>query len=113
MTTHYILDENRRPLPVGWLTWMLWNAEADRRVALDEPLRWLRISTVFVGVDYGHGDDPPLLFETMLFVHGSPCAHVKTPSWGEAEKAHAEVLAATFKTLPQIVAVMAGEEQAS
>lgn len=39
------------------------------RVALDTTPAGIRISTVFLGLDYNFGDGKPLLFETMTFNH--------------------------------------------
>jgi hypothetical protein len=33
------------------------------------PNLWL-VSTVFLGLDHGHGGGPPVLWETMIFAHG-------------------------------------------
>lgn len=42
--------------------------ESDRRVA-DTLLPWGgRVSTVFLGLDFGSGDGPPLIFETIVFL---------------------------------------------
>ena len=32
------------------------------------------VSTVWLGLDHGWGDGPPLIFETMIFCHGHKCS---------------------------------------
>jgi hypothetical protein len=52
------------------LAWGRWFASAERRVAVTCLTPTLEVSTVFIGLNHnisGHG--PPLLFETMAFVH--------------------------------------------
>jgi hypothetical protein len=39
---------------------------AYKRVAYHE-VGTLRVSTIWLGLDYGWGDRPPLIFETMIF----------------------------------------------
>jgi len=42
----------------------------DRRIAFDTVRRFgisADVSTVFLGLDHGWGDGPPILFETMIF----------------------------------------------
>jgi hypothetical protein len=91
---HYILD-GREPVPCDDLmTWARWLHEADRRVAREELSGWT-VSTVFLGLDHGWGDGPPLLFESMLF---APETHSDTEcercsTWAEAEAQHAAMVA--------------------
>lgn len=66
--------------------------DRNRRVARDE-LGDCRVSTVFLGLDHGDGDGPPLVFETMVF--GGPfdqwCDRCST--YDEAEAQHARAVA--------------------
>ena len=81
----YILDEQRRPVPVeDTLVWGRWFQDfKNRRVAHDE-IVWrytglnvvedlvVRVSTIFLGIDHDYGfSGRPLLWETMVFEHPS------------------------------------------
>ncbi len=77
MSDFYILDGEQRPVkvegPDAVLEWGRWFEVADeeRRVALDE-VGGACISTVFLGLDHNWSDDgPPILYETMIFAHGT------------------------------------------
>jgi hypothetical protein len=56
------------PKPVLLNEWVRWRMDNNdkRRVALDRVGDTV-ISTIFVGLDYGYGDGPPEIFETMIF----------------------------------------------
>ena len=62
------LSARRRLSNRIYLIWARWFETADRRVALTE-VSGIRVSTVFLGLDYRFsGEGPPLLlFETMTF----------------------------------------------
>jgi len=65
---HYILDDNGEIQVADLMTWAQWfESHPDkRRIAYDE-LGKAKVSTVFIGLNHNWGDDPPLLFETMIF----------------------------------------------
>ena len=64
---HYILDDERRPVPVDMMTWAQWFEDADRHVA-ETFTELYRVSTVFLGLDHNFREDgPAILFETMAF----------------------------------------------
>lgn len=69
---YYILDDDNNPVPAASIeAWSAWFEEASksgrkvlrRTKVLDDCL----VSTVFLGIDHGFGDGPPILFETMIF----------------------------------------------
>ena len=64
----YILDDHHQPVPCEDLrTWAIYMDRANRHVA-DETIGGVRVSTVFLGLDYNFsGQGWPLLFETMIF----------------------------------------------
>jgi hypothetical protein len=67
----YILDENNKAIPTEdvklWGAWYAESLEIKRRVAVDD-INNTRISTVFLGLDHGFGENhKPLLWETMCF----------------------------------------------
>lgn len=72
--------------------WMC--SPSRRRVALDY-IGVYRVSTVFLGIDHGHGDDyGPILFETMVFKGDSSedlfCKRYGT--WDDAFESHGNVV---------------------
>lgn len=65
----------------------------ERSVALTELPDGIRVSTVFLGLDYSFGDGPPLLFETMIF-GGKHSDYVdRYSTWQQAEAGHAVAVA--------------------
>jgi hypothetical protein len=74
MSDTYILIDGE-PVATDWQTWAVWftRAKADyepgninsRRVAAWEH-HGVVVSTVFLGVNHGFGEGPPLLFETLV-----------------------------------------------
>ena len=84
------------------LEWARWFEEANRVVACTHLIDGSRVSTVFLGLNHGWGDGPPMIFETALFSSEtiySPilkrevqeCEIVaRYATWGEAEAGHME-----------------------
>ena len=71
MIDWYILDDANTPVKVEMLEAAKWLEEATKsrrkqagRTTLESGIL---VSTVFLGLDHGCGDGPPLLFETMAF----------------------------------------------
>lgn len=72
--------------------WARWRAD-NSPVVMQEYVGPLFVSTVFIGLDARHiGTGDPLLFETMVFSDGDDRYQVRTSTWGQAEKAHAEAV---------------------
>lgn len=63
------------------------------RVANTDLTDGSHVSTVFLGLNHGWGDGPPLLFETMVF--DGPCDgdQERCSTWEQAEAQHASVVA--------------------
>lgn len=64
----YRLDERGEPQPVPEgmfhvIAWGRWFENMNPTLAFDE-IDGVQVPTVFLGVDYGHGDGPPVLWET-------------------------------------------------
>lgn len=64
----YILDEDKRPVEVDYLTSTKWLGKAGNRIIdrTDMP-RGVFVSTVFLGFNHAWDGGPPVLFETMIF----------------------------------------------
>lgn len=92
MNDKYLL-KGHKPVPVEDLVeWARWYETANRRVA-ETVLGDVRVSTVFLALDHRMRDqDPPLLFETMIF--GGPQAGYceRYSTWEEAEEGHAQAV---------------------
>ena len=64
----YILDESGNPVvEPDLMKWGHWMGTGNRHIALDRLAEGVKISTLFLGVDYNFGEGPPILFETMIF----------------------------------------------
>lgn len=49
------------------------------------------VSTVFLGIDHGFGEGPPLIFETMAFLNGEEQDMTRSSTWAEAERQHRDM----------------------
>lgn len=93
MMMYYNLDENKNPVECTLHEWgELYNTETgqdERRVAFDE-IDGYEVSTVFLGLDHGHGfSSRPLLFETMIFGKGPGDGYqTRCSTWDEALQMH-------------------------
>jgi hypothetical protein len=100
MSNKYIL-EGRETRPVSLEEWAKWFETGNRRVGQDTVGDKL-VSTVFLGLDHSFGEPRPILFETMVFPHGSwseeYCARYST--YNEAEAGHKAVVEALQKGEP-------------
>lgn len=91
--TYYILDDKGNPIAEkDVLVWGRWLETADRTVAKDN-VGDVKISTVFLGLDYSWGDGPPLLYETMIFGGEHDQYLERYTTREEALKGHKVVLA--------------------
>jgi len=96
--THYILDDQQRPVPLpdeDLMKWARWFGQANelRTVGWDI-YAGCKISTVFLGLDHNFMDNgPPILWETMVF--GGPMDQYQqrcSGTWEQAEAMHAAVV---------------------
>jgi hypothetical protein len=99
MSDHYILKGHEPVEEPDLLRWGKWFGTADRHVALSIQGD-VRVSTVFLGLDYSFGDGPPLLFETMAFVGDEEQGCERYSTWDEAEAGHRRWVAEIFKPTP-------------
>lgn len=90
----YILGpDGRTPEPVEDVaSWGRWFETADRQVA-DDRIGDIRVSTIFLGLDYSFTVGPPLVFETMIFGGGMSDAEWRYATWDEAVEGHKKALA--------------------
>lgn len=108
----YILDKDGNPVPepdlIRWALWLEFSHlaldKSNRIVAQDEILG-VRVSTVFLGLDYGHPRDrphKPILWETMIFrgPHDGYCR--RYTSRADAEQGHREAIELVKNTDPNL-----------
>jgi hypothetical protein len=63
----FLLGPNHEVLPVRDLYEWAQGFEAAERHVAQTTINSLRVSTIFLGLDYSRGHGPPLFFETMIF----------------------------------------------
>jgi hypothetical protein len=76
------------------LEWAEWFQNADRSVSWTELSGNASVSTVFLGLNHNYSGGPPLLFETAIIRAGEFDIHSRYGTWDEAERGHAEIVAA-------------------
>jgi hypothetical protein len=87
--TFYILDSQRHPVAVDVYEWARWFEDLSNRRVAETCIGPVRISTVFLGMDYRFGGrGPPLLFETMVFGGKEDRDTWRYSSWDDAETGH-------------------------
>lgn len=88
MSDHWILD-GKTPVKADLMTWARWLQNAERSVAKNKEGDVL-VSTVFLGLDHSFGpNEPPLLFETMIFGGEHDQYQERCSTWEQAEAMHA------------------------
>lgn len=88
----YILSDDGTPIVASSVQeWGRWFETHDRRVAYDR-LPTCDISTVFLGLDHGWGEGPPVLWETMVFGGKLDGEQRRYTSMSDALAGHREVV---------------------
>jgi hypothetical protein len=90
----WYIEKDGEPVAVSASEWSRKRGTVeDWRVAVDE-IGDVKVSTVFLGLDHGDGDGPPVLWETMIFggVHDGDCERYTSRADAEAGHARAVVL---------------------
>jgi hypothetical protein len=93
MSDYYILKNGEPAKADNVLAWGRWfeGADEERRVAADE-IGDVRVSTVFLGLDHGYGEGPPVLYETMIFGGEHDDYQERYSTRAEAEAGHARAV---------------------
>ncbi|WP_052764133.1 hypothetical protein [Microvirga massiliensis] len=91
-----LIDKVPRPLAndePSLLQWAEWHQSFENRVVAKTKVGPdIEVSTVFLGLDHGFMDGPPLLFETMVFAdddHPENGYVERYSTWEQAERGHA------------------------
>jgi len=88
MSDKFILD-GHKPIPCDDLMqWAKWFETADRIVAKTKIADDVKVSTVFLGLNYNYGDGEPILFETMIFGGKLDEEMERYSTWQDAEEGH-------------------------
>jgi len=100
LSDKYILKDHTPILEPDLTKWLKWFETANRRV--DETFitnnitkEKIRVSTVFLGLNHNYiQEEPPLLFETMIFGGKFDEEEYQTrcSTWKEAEKMHQKAI---------------------
>lgn len=68
MMDHWILDDDGNPIATDAMTWARWFQDTDaRQVARTVLPDGGFVSTVFLGLDHGSGEGPPVVWESLAF----------------------------------------------
>ena len=90
---YWVLGPNHEIIPATMAAWSMMFGDESRRVAATD-VGEVRVSTVFLGIDHGHGmTDEPLLFETMVFGGPHDGEMDRYATWDEAMAGHAAMVA--------------------
>ena len=85
---YYIL-EGKEPKQIdSVLEWGRWFNKNKKHVALTEITDKIKVSTVFLGLDYSFNDSVPILFETMIFGGKHNDYQERYATWEQAEAGH-------------------------
>lgn len=106
MTNYYVLRDGEPVPELDVRRWARWfeGSLAERRVAADEPVPGVWVSTMFLGLDHGFGGTP-LLYETMIFDDDGMGHPLAEEQWryqtkAEAVAGHAAVVRAVRDASP-------------
>lgn len=93
MADKYTLNAEGEPVPCSLETWAQQFERLDmRRVGDDEPVPGVRVSTVFIGLDYSFNGGPPLVFETMILGGGHDEFQERCTTLAQAKDMHARAV---------------------
>lgn len=78
------------PDTVKWAQWF--EASREARVVAKTVIGAVTVSTVFLGLDHGYGNGPPVLWESMVFGGPRDGDERRYTSRAHAEAGHAEMV---------------------
>lgn len=83
----YRLDADRKPVPLP--EGQIFNRRDGEWIVAKTEIGAVKVSTVFLGLDHAYGDEPPVLFETLVFGGAHDQEQVRYSTWAAAEAGHA------------------------
>ena len=88
---YYVL-KNRVAVPVSIMEWSEWHSSVRQHSAEwivgKTQLHNAEVSTVFLGLDHGHNEERPMVFETLVFGGAMDGDMERYSTWKEAEAGH-------------------------
>lgn len=108
MTDKWILNGKLAVPCSDLMEWARWFETHDRVVEKTD-VGPLHVSTVFLGIDHSFGHGEPLIFETMIFGDNEDEYQVRSSSWDEAERCHAEAVGIAEKRVAAADKMLGGE----
>ena len=89
----YILDKNHKLIKADLMTWARFFEDMKNRRVAQDIIGDIKVSTVFLGIDYNFGEKGnPLLFETMIFGGKRDEEQWRWHTWKEAEQGHKKIV---------------------
>lgn len=88
---HFVLRD-RKIVPATLMEWAQWFEAGNRKIARTELGPRGVVSTVFLGLDHGSGNGPPILFETLVFGGPLDDEMERYSTLEEAEAGHAAMV---------------------
>lgn len=87
---HYVL-RGKEVVPIKDVIEWARSFERSKRIIQQDDLKYVQVSTVFLGLDYNWSDEgPPLVFESMVFPGEREVQRYAT--WDEAYDGHQELV---------------------
>jgi hypothetical protein len=85
----YILENKKPVVEEDLAKWSRWFEDPDNCRVAETKIGYIRISTVFLGIDHNFDSSgEPVLFETMIFGGKFHLEQARYCSWEEAEQGH-------------------------
>lgn len=92
MSDTYALGKDGEPIEVSYEEWAKSFNRDDRRIAYDEIPDVGAVSTVFLGIEHGHVNGAPLLFESLVMGSKYDGEMMRYTTRAEAVAGHAKLL---------------------
>jgi hypothetical protein len=87
----YFILVDRKPVATHLMAWAEWLQKSQvERIVAQTGMGDITVSTVFIGLNHNMAENPPLIFETMIFGGELDGYTKRTSTWEQAETAHHE-----------------------
>lgn len=93
---YFVLDSDHNAIAVDDREWAQWHKNFENRQVAEDFLhgKAVRISTACQGMNLAVSfDEPPIIFETMIFALGEIIGQRRYSTWDEAVAGHQEIVA--------------------
>lgn len=92
MINHYILNDQKEIVEVPLMEWVEWIEHTDKRFLKSSKVGEIKVSSIFLGLDYSFGGKEPLYFETMIFGGKREGEIERYSTYDETMKRHEEIV---------------------